>query len=853
MQITKHTLQNGMTVLLNENRSAPVISYNILVYAGSAIETDEEAGMCHVIEHMIFKGTPSRPVGTIARDIEAAGGEVNAYTSFDQTVFYINMASRFSDKGLEILADAVQNPLFDAAELERELEVICEEIRRGKDNPSHCISEDLFKHAYTAHPYGRPIIGYFETVKSFNREKILQFYRRHYSPDNITCVVVGDFNPEEMLEKIARAFSSPKIIKESAPGDNRTMESEPPHLELIVNTATMDIQSTHFMLGFHIPDIVHDDIAALDILSHTLAGADSSRLEQIVKEKKRLVHSIYSYAFTPKYPGLFIIGGMTQPEKMLKTLDAIWEEIQKIGAEPVSADELNRAKVNIRASEVYERETVGGQAAKLAYFLATAGNHEFEKRYFQMLNDITADEVRAAALKYLSLANCTVEILSPKNEAVHPTSKAIIAACSESKVSSPLIRQKHREPVVRTIPNGIRLIIHENHSLPIVSIYGAMKGGSLHETPNTNGISFLTSRTLTKGTLKRNAVEIAKKIESIAGMIDGFTGRNSIGLRTEFLSDKLHDGLGLFAEVLCEPSFDDKEVEKERSQQLESIQNQEDNLSAMAFINFLKKLYGSHPYGLRLIGEKSSVKKLTPLALRKFWHDRLNPSELVLSVVGDVSPSEVTKLVTDWIRLKKKKAVKYKKTAIEKHDKPIYVENFKKGKEQSHIVLGFMGTILDSPDHYKLSVLNNILSGQGGRLFVTLRDKMSLAYSVSSGVQSGIEQGYFSVYIGTDAAKTETAINGIKKELELIRTEMVSTEELERAQQYMVGTFELDHQRSNALASSYTFNELYGLGINEIKKYPQKVMKVTREDVLATARKYIDFNSCVLSVIKPER
>lgn len=851
MQITKHTLPNGMDILLNENHSSPVISFNVLVHAGSAIETNDEAGLCHVIEHMIFKGTPSRPVGAIARDIEASGGEVNAYTSFDQTVFYINMASRFSGKGLEILSDAVQNPLFDANELSRELEVICEEIRRGKDSPSHCISEDLFSHAFSTHTYGRPIIGFTEIVKSFTREKVQSFYRKHYTPDNMTLIVVGDFKSDEMSVNIARAFSNFKTDKALPRQDDQTIELEPPQSGLKVHTNTMEIQSTHFMLGFHVPEITHDDIPALDILSHILGGADSSRFEQIIKEKKRLVHNIYCYAFTPKFPGLFAVGGMMQPEKTLHVIDAIWEEVQKIIAEPVSADELNRAKINIRASELYERETVGGLAAKLAYFLATAGNHEFEKRYFQILNDVTVDDVRMIAQKYLTPQNCTVEILSPKKAKTQPTIPAIEAACTGKKNMPAIKKQERRPPQIHQLPNGIKLIIQENHTLPIVAVYAAMPGGLSYETPQNNGISYLTARTLTKGTSRRSAIDIAKKIESIAGMIDGFCGRNSLGLRSEFLSEKLHDGFGLFAEVLTQAAFDNEEVEKERAQQIETIQNQEDSLHAMAFVYFMKKLYGGHPYGMRILGEVASVKKLTPAMLKKYWAMYLNPAGMIISVVGDVSPSEIKRLANDWIKIKRGKIIKAPKIPITAPKTIVTNEIVKKGKEQTHIVMGFMGTTIKSPDHYKLSVLNQILSGQGGRLFLNLRDKMSLAYAVSSTMQSSIHSGHFAVYIGTEPSKADTALAGIKKELGQLLKELVSKEELERAQQYIVGTYELDQQKNSALASNYVFNELYGLGIAELEHYPQKILKITREDILKVAQKYIKLDAYVLSVVKP--
>ncbi len=838
-----------MDVLLCENHSAPVISLSVLVNVGSAVETNAEAGLCHVIEHMIFKGTPTRPVSAVAREIEAAGGDINAYTSFDQTVFYVNMASRFSDKGLEILSDAVINPLFDEQELERELEVICEEIRRGKDNPGHVVSENLFRHAFSKHTYGRPIIGFENVVKSFDRSTVLSFYKRHYTPKNMTFIVVGDFETKSMLSKISKAFESFKQPENIAP--TVVVPAEPHQTNLKIHTSSMDIQATNFIMGFHVPEITHADIAALDVLSHILGGADSSRFEQIVKEKKRLVNTIYCYAFTPKYPGLFMIGGLTQPEKLVEAVDSIWEEIQKIATETVSADELNLAKINIRASEVYERETVGGMSAKFAYFTATAGDHEFEKRYFQVLGDLTAEEIRAVAMKYLTPQNCTLEVLSPKEAKVEPTAKALEAAVTRNKITSVVKRSQKSAPKLYRLKNGIKLVVRENHVLPIVAIYAAMHGGLRHETPKNNGISHLIARSITKGTAKRNAVEVAKKIESIAGMIEGVCGRNAIGLRCEFLSEKLYDGFGMFAEVMCAPSFDKKEVEKEKALQIETIKNQEDHLTGLAFAQFMKSLYGKHPYGMRITGTKETVSSLTADDLRKFWKNHLNPADIVITVVGDVNPEEIKKLANDWIDLKKIGRFKAPKAKIVRPKHIVTAEKIKKGKEQAHIVLGFLGTHLGSPDNYKLAVLNHILAGQGGRLFSTLRDKMSLAYAVNSTMHVGPEEGYFAVYIGCDPSKTETAINGIKNELSLISKELVSPEELERAKQYMVGAYELDQQRVSALASGYTYNELYGLGIAELEQYPQKILKVTRQDVLTTAKRYLDLKAYVLSVIKP--
>lgn len=412
MKAQLYTLSNGLKVVLEESHSAPVIALNALVQVGSADETDAEAGICHVIEHMLFKGTKKRKVGEIARDVESAGGDINAYTSFDQTVYYINMAKRFVDQGLDILADAVQNPTFDPTELSREQEVILEEIRRERDNPGRHIGEILFQRAFKKHPYGRPIIGFDKTVKSFNRSRLFEFYKKWYVPDNTIFIVVGDFESKVILKKIEGVFASFK--KNGSMTHPRKPEPKQTEPTLIIQPD--NIQGTYFALGFHIPQITHSQVPALDILSHILGGTTTSRLEQTLKEKKRLVLSIYTHAYTPKDPGLMLVGGQLNAKQAVKAFQALWEEIEKLKKEGPTSEEMQRAKLNLKAQEIYEKETVGGQAGKLAHFLATTGSLDFEEKYYKEIEAVKPSAILQVARDYLHPANLTGAVLTPKKD-----------------------------------------------------------------------------------------------------------------------------------------------------------------------------------------------------------------------------------------------------------------------------------------------------------------------------------------------------------------------------------------------------------------------------------------------------
>lgn len=848
------TLKNGMRVLLEENHVAPVVALQALITVGSADEKEEEAGICHMIEHMLFKGTKKRKVGEIAQDVEAAGGDINAYTSFDQTVYYISMATRFMDVGLDILADAIQNPTFDKEELEKEKEVILEEIRRERDNPQRYISEILFQKAYDQHTYGRPIIGFEKTVKGVTQETLFHFFHRWYVPENTFFLVVGDFETEAMLKKIEAAFHTYQNLNWDRPVTPRQPESKQRETKWAIQTD--NIQSVHFSLSFHIPEITHDDIPSLDILSHILGGSESSRFEQTLKEKKHLVQSIHAYAYAPKDPGLFIIGGHLNTDKGPKAFQTLWEEVERFQQEGPTPEELKRAKLNIRASEIYEKETVGGQAGKYSYFLATAGQIDFEKKFFQQVQAATTEEITDVCRRYLSKENLTVALLVPEKEFKKPWEDQIRK--SLTAIQGPSAKQKKlkgatkAKPQLLVLPNGVRLILQEDHSLPIVSLCLATLNGLRAETPATNGIFHLMSQTLTKGSKRRSALEIVEKIESMAGSLEGFSGKNTYGLRSEFLSDYSEAAIHLFFEVLLEPAWDPKEVAKEKRLTLEAIKNQEDALAQLAFHYFQKTLYPSHPYGMRTIGSRQSIPKLTPQQLDRCHRQALMGKSTVVSLVGDFQTDAMVTLLKEKLESLPKKGAAFRSPPIDPKPSKIQEVLFHREKQQAHLVLGFLADRVTDKSHYALVVLNTLLSGMGGRLFMELRDKRGLAYTVTSSLMEGFDPGYLAAYIGTEPAKVPQAIEGIKRELQKIQTEKVEIEEFRRTQNYLVGTYELSLQRSATRAQSYAFNELYGLGFQEVDRYPSKILEVQTEDVLKVAQHYIHLNAYVLSQVKPK-
>jgi len=278
--VTRHRLQNGLTVLLKEDNSAPVVSIQIWVKAGSANETELEAGITHFIEHMIFKGTKKRGPGEIARAIEAAGGSINAYTSYDRTVYYVEMPREAALLGLDILLDAVQNATFEPGEIQREKEVVLEELRRSLDSPWRRLGLEHNWLSYQGHPYSRPIIGFQHTIENFNRKMILNYVNKWYCPENMVLVAVGDFDREAFLKEIMRLTKDfPKR------GAGRAFKKViNPHQSFLRRLLLPEsVEQLYLEVSWHIPPARHRHIPALDVLEVILGGGKSSRLPKRLK------------------------------------------------------------------------------------------------------------------------------------------------------------------------------------------------------------------------------------------------------------------------------------------------------------------------------------------------------------------------------------------------------------------------------------------------------------------------------------------------------------------------------------------------------------------------------------------
>lgn len=828
------TLDNGLTVIVREDHSAPVVSAQAWVMSGSIHEGRWlGAGLSHLLEHMLFKGTTTRPGSRIDQEVQEAGGYMNAYTSFNRTVYHIDVPNTGARVAVDILCDVMQHATLPEDELAKEKQVILREMDMNQDDPDRRASRRLFEVAYTRSPYRFTVIGYPDIFNTLTPADVRAFYREHYVPNNTFFVVVGDVSAQEVIAQIRAAYAQtparplPPFVLPEEPKQTAPRE--------ILEEAPIELGHVHF--AWHIPDLRHPDLPALDVLSVLLGVGRSSRLYQQVREKKALVHQVEAWTYSPGGPGLLGMSAVVDADKFTAARDAMLAEVARLQERPVSAVELHKAVKQFVSATLATRKTMQGQAQDLGGSWLAANDLNFSARYLAAIQRVTPADVQRVAREYLTEENRTLYALLPSGAKPRPVAVAETA------------RQQAIQKFL--LPNGLRLLVKEDHRLPFVEYRAALLGGVLAESPATNGLSQLMAKMLLKGTRRRTAAAIVAEIESLGGSVDTYGGNNSFGVTLETLSEDFATGLDVLADVLLQPTFPEAELEREREVQLAAIRAQKDELLRSALRAMRRGLFGDTGYGLDPLGGEESVKKLSRDDLQAFHARLVTPQNCVLAIFGDVQAEAVKRAVEKtfgrWrtgseagLKLPSPAPLQQTRRVVETRD-----------KKQAVLVLGWPGTTLRDADHHPLELLQETCSDLGSRLFLRIRDQLGLAYYVGAQHVAGPIPGYFAFYAGTAPEKAEEVERELLKEAESLRDEGVTPEELKRAKAKILGQKKIARQDLGTLAMMTALDELYGLGYDYLDAEDARIEAVTLDEVKAAARKYLRPDAFVLAVLRP--
>ena len=842
-------LSNGLKVIVKKDSSSPLVALQLWVEAGAADERAEEAGLAHLLEHVLFRGSSERGTGKLAGEVENLGGQINGFTSRDRTVYHMVLPATHARDGLRLMAQMMQLPSrgeMSDQQLQKEIQVVLEEWKQAQDNPRSVVTSALFKTAYQLHPYGRPVIGSPETLKRINRDLLSRFYQRWYRASNMILVAVGDFDIEQAKRDITGLFASLPAADLPA----RYRPAEAPQEKPRLNVLRAPVQQAHLAIGFPIPGATDKAAPALDLLAFILGRGESSRLAQRIKIAGGLVNSISSSTFVSKDPGLFLIQAQLEPEKTTQTLTAIFEEIRRLREEPASPLELNRARVNFVRAFVEAKETLQGRANQMGSFQSLYGDPDYEESYLQEIRKLDGEKLEVAARTFFKSENFSLSLIVPEGTAPLPGTEEI-AGLSRLLQSSPTPPRPGRALLKTTLENSLRILVQENPRLPVFTVHAGVIGGILLEDETNNGIHNFLATMLTQGTPRLSSSQLVHEVEQLGGSLNATSANSTLSLSGTFPSGQVERGLEIFLEVLLQPAFPGEELERKRREILTGIKNRDEQVRTQAFRLFYQTLFRNHPYRLHPTGQREQILRFSREDLLAQHQRLVSPDRIVLTIAGDVDGEKILRYLQEKLSPLAKNSASFSTPSAENEIGEARVAKKIAKTKQAHLVLGFPAPAKREADYFTMKVVQTILSRIGGRLFVELRDKQGLTYSVSAFSLDDPFQGAFGVYAAFDPTAIDKMKEGILGEIRKLQEEPVSSQELDRAKNYLIGNYLIARQTNASKAADLTHNELFGFGSDFDQRYQEGIEKVSSEDILKFARQYLPLDRYVLTILGP--
>lgn len=836
-----YKLDNGQTVVIQEVKNNPIVNIDTWIKTGSIDENDTNNGVAHFLEHLFFKGTQKHQNGEFDRILESKGAINNAATSKDFTHYYITIPSKDFDLAMELHADMLLNPMIPRNEMEKERKVVLEEINKDYNSPSKILYENLISMMYTTHPYKRRVIGKSEIIETITRDKVLEFYNEHYSPSNMVTLVVGDVDTNHALEKIKQEFNSKnKKVQKSIYTKELPLTQQKKKVEY------SDVQTGYMMIGFRSADISSKDLYALDVLATILGGGRSSILNQVLKEKKHIAFSVSAGNSTFRDDGIFYVNVNFEPEKCKPIQNTVFEEIEKIQKNGVTEEQLRIAKNIIERDTYYSRESVSNISSEMGYIMALTNNMQFYDNYINSIKNVSNEDVKKAAQKYLGINKSAISIVLPESAKNIP-----VANVKKSTTGTSQLVSQNAQTQKYNLANGANLLYTPNSSNDIIAISIYAKGGKLLETKS--GIGLLTATGMLKGTKNYSHIELSQLLEDNGIKISPSVSSDAFTISVLTTKDEYDKTLEIIDEIVNNATFDEIELGKIKSDKLNEIKANKDVPMQVALEKYRELIFPNSPYSLSANIVEKNLPSITKDDVVKYYKNIFNPQNIVISINGNVNiDTTLTKFNDIFNEDNSKTDFNYTQynTKISHLNKPQISTIKMPTTETAWIMLGWQIDKLDNlKDYAALQVIDSLLgNGMSSRLFIDLREKQGLAYQLGSGYSQHVLRGSFLLYIGTNPESLEQSKKGLFDEIHRLKTEYVTDKELKDAKDKLIGNYIIGLETNSDKASTLGSFETFGYGYEFMDKNIQLIKEVTDSDIIEVANKYFNDNY-VLSIV----
>ncbi|WP_236615114.1 pitrilysin family protein [Desulfovibrio sp. X2] len=876
--------ENGFRVLVQRDTRFPLASVRLYVHAGSAWETAREAGISHLLEHMVFDGTKRRGPGEAAREIESAGGDMNAATSFDDTVYYANMPREHWRLGLDVIEDMAVHAAIDPDEFTRERKVVLSELEMDEDDPGHRQFQSLQALVWPGSVYGRPIIGTRETLAALTPRDLHAYVRRLYQPRSMLLVVVGDVNEAEVLEAAQQLFGGLR---------NTTIRPTAQELPLPLFTGPVarvehgKFNKAYVSLAFPVPGLRRDQAVGLELLAQLLGGDNTSRLYRTWKYDKQMVDQVSADILTLERGGMFIVQATCDADKAEAFVRGVCDQLAHLDPASFTPEELSRARLNLEDDLFRSKETISGLASKLGYFTFFEDGPVSEDNYLFALRHTDTATLADVMHAYIRPDRLAMDLILPEAAASGTegsggsgatsgtaapapaplTADALVAAAKASwpanaattgtqagtEAGAEAGSEAATAPGTAATPEVVRIgqdsvVLMPDTTLPYVSVDIAWQGGSSLEAKKSDGLSDFTARFLGKGVQGMDVIARQDFLADRAASLGAAARRDAFLVSADFPARFSKDLLPLIRKTVLEPTFPEDQLGRVRSEQTAAIKRREDQPLGLAFRHLFPFLFTGPGYGSLQMGTPESVRTLTAAEAKSFW-ERQRRAPFVMAVCGDFDREAVLGLA---------KELAAALGPVEPAPMPAPSWNAQRtdtlhlpGRNQAHILEIFPVPGLGSPETPALNVLKEALAGQSGLLFSDLRDKQGLGYSVTAMLWQTPATGFLAFYIGTEPAKAEQAKKGFDQVVARLHDSDLSNDEVARAVNILRGDYWRDRQSLASRSGEAAWLLTRGLPLDYNEKMIGEAAKVTPADLKALANKVLQPDKAYTFMVEP--
>lgn len=840
-QAQMYKLDNGQTVVVQEVKNNPIVTIDTWIKTGSIDEEDSNNGVAHFLEHLFFKGTKTHEPGEFDKILETKGAITNAATSKDFTHYYITIPSKDFDLAMDLHGDMILHPLIPRKEMEKERKVVLEEISKDLNSPTKIMQDNLNSMLYTTHPYKRKVIGRSDVIETITRDQVLSFYNKNYSPSNMVTVIIGDVDANHAIEKTKEAFNA-----EYKKQTKTIYTKEAPLTKQQKKVEYLDTESGYMVIGFRGTPIDDKDSYALDVLATILGDGRSSVLNQVLKEKKRIAFSVDAGNSTFRDDGIFYISANYEPTKCKIVQDTIFNEIEKIQKNGVTDDQLKLAKNIIERSTYYSRESITNIATEIGYTMALTNDIKFYDTYLDNIKNVSKEDVKKVAEKYLGINKSAVSIVLPKSAKEVPVASLTQQAPATAElVSENAQTQKYK------LSDGATMLYTPNNVNDIIAISIYAKGGQLAE--QKAGTANLTATAMMRGTKNYTSLELSQVLEDNGIKIQPSASADAFVINVLTTKDEYDKTLELLNEVVNNATFEDYEIDKVKTEKLNTIKRNKDVPLQRAIEEYRDLIYQNSPYSISSKILEKNIPNITKEDIINYYNSIFAPKNLVISINGNIDKDKTIQDLNNIFKPKENAKnfdfAQYN-SKIPTVTTPRQTIQKVPTTETAWILLGWQTNgVLNEKDYATLQVIDSLLgSGMSSRLFKDLREQEGLAYQLGSGYSPNVLRGSFLLYIGTNPQTLDKAKSGLFAEITRLKTEYVGDKELQDAKEKLLGNYVIGLETNLDKASNIGWYEASTRGYEFKDKYEKLINSVTDSDIIEIANKYFT-DDYILSIV----